>query len=116
MRVGSGPEASGRLVGSPVFKTGGRRSASPAGSIPVRLRYLRRHLLPEAWRAPDAPLAAQERAAGTSGEYPFVIMASPSPHQVGDRLWCRPVCNSVVAWSSQTIRSPALLLGLPSTT
>jgi hypothetical protein len=27
-------------VGSPVFKTGERRSASLAGSIPVRLRYL----------------------------------------------------------------------------
>src|SRR5215468_5026825 len=31
-------EASGHLVGSPVFKTGGRRTASSAGSIPVRLR------------------------------------------------------------------------------
>jgi hypothetical protein len=32
-------EASGHLVGPPVFKTGGRRAASSAGSIPVRLRY-----------------------------------------------------------------------------
>ena len=31
-------EASGHLVVPPVFKTGGRRSASSAGSIPVRLR------------------------------------------------------------------------------
>src|ERR1039457_6398175 len=37
--VGSAPEASRHLVGSPVFKTGGRRAASSAGSIPVRLRY-----------------------------------------------------------------------------
>ena len=35
------PEASGCLVAPPVFKTGGRRSASSAGSIPVRLRHLR---------------------------------------------------------------------------
>ena len=32
-------EASGHLVVPPVFKTGGRRAASSAGSIPVRLRY-----------------------------------------------------------------------------
>src|SRR5215467_7442337 len=37
-RVTSAPEASGCLVAPPVFKTGGRRFASPAGSIPVRLR------------------------------------------------------------------------------
>jgi len=36
--VGSGPEASGCLVAPPVFKTGERRAASLAGSIPVRLR------------------------------------------------------------------------------
>ena len=49
-------EASGCLVVPPVFKTGGRRAASSAGSIPVRLRYLRERqlragqprLLPEA--------------------------------------------------------------------
>ena len=40
LRVMSRSEASGHLVGSPVFKTGGRRSASSAGSIPVRLRQL----------------------------------------------------------------------------
>ncbi len=39
--VTSAPEASGCLVAPPVFKTGGRRDASPAGSIPVRLRYRR---------------------------------------------------------------------------
>jgi hypothetical protein len=37
-RVASAPEVSGCLVAPPVFKTGGRRVASPAGSIPVRLR------------------------------------------------------------------------------
>jgi hypothetical protein len=37
-RVTSAPEASGCLVAPPVFKTGGRRVASSAGSIPVRLR------------------------------------------------------------------------------
>ena len=37
-RVTSAVEASGCLVVLPVFKTGGRRVASPAGSIPVRLR------------------------------------------------------------------------------
>jgi hypothetical protein len=32
-------------VAPPVFKTGGRRSASPAGSIPVRLRHqAKRHV------------------------------------------------------------------------
>lgn len=31
-------EASGRLVGPPVFKTGERQILSLAGSIPVRLR------------------------------------------------------------------------------
>jgi L-seryl-tRNA(Ser) seleniumtransferase len=36
--VTSSPEVSGCLVAPPVFKTGGRRIASPAGSIPVRLR------------------------------------------------------------------------------
>ena len=41
-RVPSAPEASGCLVAPPVFKTGGRRSASSAGSIPVRLRYQRK--------------------------------------------------------------------------
>ncbi len=39
-RVTSALEASGCLVAPPVFKTGGRRFASPAGSIPVRLRQL----------------------------------------------------------------------------
>ncbi len=39
--VGSAAEASGCLVAPPVFKTGGRRAAPSAGSIPVRLRYLR---------------------------------------------------------------------------
>jgi hypothetical protein len=38
-----GAEASGCLVAPPVFKTGGRRFASPAGSIPVRLRWPLRH-------------------------------------------------------------------------
>ena len=38
-RVMSAPEASGCLVAPPVFKTGGRRFASSAGSIPVRLRH-----------------------------------------------------------------------------
>ena len=37
-RVTFAPEASGCLVAPPVFKTGVRRSASQAGSIPVRLR------------------------------------------------------------------------------
>jgi hypothetical protein len=37
-RVTSAPEASGCLVAPPVFKTGGRRAAPSAGSIPVRLR------------------------------------------------------------------------------
>src|SRR6266851_4947124 len=37
-RVKSALEASGCLVAPPVFKTGGRRAASSAGSIPVRLR------------------------------------------------------------------------------
>jgi hypothetical protein len=37
-RVASAAEASGCLVAPPVFKTGVRRSASQAGSIPVRLR------------------------------------------------------------------------------
>jgi hypothetical protein len=32
-------EASGRLVGPPVFKTGERPIRSLAGSIPVRLRH-----------------------------------------------------------------------------
>jgi hypothetical protein len=41
-RVTFAPEASGCLVAPPVFKTGVRRSASQAGSIPVRLRYLHR--------------------------------------------------------------------------
>jgi hypothetical protein len=36
----AGKEASGHLVVPPVFKTGGRRAASSAGSIPVRLRHL----------------------------------------------------------------------------
>ena len=36
--VASAAEASGCLVALPVFKTGGRRVASSAGSIPVRLR------------------------------------------------------------------------------
>src|SRR5215469_5641167 len=57
--VTSAPEASGCLVAPPVFKTDGRRSASPAGSIPVRLRRLpslspergRRALIPAStWR------------------------------------------------------------------
>ncbi len=34
-------EASGCLVAPPVFKTGERCAAALAGSIPVRLRYLR---------------------------------------------------------------------------
>jgi hypothetical protein len=38
-------EASGHLVGSPVFKTGERRATPLAGSIPVRLRYLRKRRL-----------------------------------------------------------------------
>ncbi len=37
-RIGSSSEASGHLVGSPVFKTGGTEHLGPAGSIPVRLR------------------------------------------------------------------------------
>jgi hypothetical protein len=37
-RVTSAAEASGCLVAPPVFKTGVRRFASQAGSIPVRLR------------------------------------------------------------------------------
>ena len=37
-------EASGHLVVPPVFKTGGRRAAPSAGSIPVRLRH---HRLPD---------------------------------------------------------------------
>src|SRR5437764_7364373 len=41
--VWSGAEASGYLVGPPVFKTGERRAAALAGSIPVRLRCLREH-------------------------------------------------------------------------
>jgi hypothetical protein len=32
-------EVSAFLVGAPVFKTGGRCSAPPAGSIPVHLRH-----------------------------------------------------------------------------
>ena len=39
-QVTSAPEASGCLVAPPVFKTGVRRAASQAGSIPVRLRHL----------------------------------------------------------------------------
>jgi len=35
------PEASGCLVAPPVVKTGERRTAALAGSIPVRLRHLR---------------------------------------------------------------------------
>ena len=38
---GSTLEASGRLVGPPVFKTGERLIQSLAGSIPVRLRQPR---------------------------------------------------------------------------
>ncbi len=36
--LGHPREASGRLVGPPVFKTGERLTQSLAGSIPVRLR------------------------------------------------------------------------------
>jgi hypothetical protein len=43
-RVTSAAEASGCLVAPPVFKTGGRRFASSAGSIPVRLRHPAREL------------------------------------------------------------------------
>src|SRR6266576_1218941 len=57
-RVTFAPEASGFLVAPPVFKTGGRRSASPAGSIPVRLRIGS----PSAWAPPPGngrrPVAA----------------------------------------------------------
>ena len=35
------PEASGHLVGPPVFKIGGTESLGAAGSIPVRLRRAR---------------------------------------------------------------------------
>jgi hypothetical protein len=38
LRVASAPEASGRLVAPPVFKTGEPCTARLAGSIPVRLR------------------------------------------------------------------------------
>ena len=37
-------EASGRLVGPPVFKTGEGSMRSLAGSIPVRLRFYSMHL------------------------------------------------------------------------
>jgi hypothetical protein len=40
------PEASGCLVAPPVFKTGERRAAALAGSIPVRLRHLRKRAQP----------------------------------------------------------------------
>ena len=40
-RIRSAAEASGCLVAPPVFKTGERRAASLAGSIPVRLRHSR---------------------------------------------------------------------------
>jgi len=49
-RVTSPPEASGCLVAPPVFKTGGRRAASSAGSIPVRLRHLRKHHSGGCWQ------------------------------------------------------------------
>src|SRR5215469_1445780 len=55
--VTSAPEASGCLVAPPVFKTDGRRSASPAGSIPVRLRRLP-SLSPERGRLALIPSAA----------------------------------------------------------
>src|ERR1700733_5339681 len=38
-----GVEVSAFLVGAPVFKTGGRCSAPPAGSIPVHLRHQLKH-------------------------------------------------------------------------
>lgn len=39
-RVGSSVEASGFLVGPPVFKTGEAEYLGLAGSIPVRLRHM----------------------------------------------------------------------------
>ena len=75
-RVTSAAEASGCLVAPPVFKTGGRRFASPAGSIPVRLRSF-----DAAWEWPPAG-------------------------GVGSRLWTRAVtcreptsCSPTPAWS-----------------
>src|SRR6185369_2342940 len=53
-------EASGYLVGPPVFKTGERRAAALAGSIPVRLRYLRSYQVPTR----PAPAAYRRPIAG----------------------------------------------------
>ena len=53
-------EASGRLVGPPVFKTGERLIQSLAGSIPVRLRHACENLALSNlhWRALEANLIA----------------------------------------------------------
>src|SRR5205814_7435644 len=62
-QVTSAPEASGCLVAPPVFKTGVRRAASQAGSIPVRLRQC-----PDLRRRPEQLLAGSRKGLSYQGK------------------------------------------------
>ena len=62
-------EVSAFLVGAPVFKTGGRCSAPPAGSIPVHLRHRRPHPACRWWecaRGPAPSVALSVLVSGSS--------------------------------------------------
>ena len=68
-------EASGRLVGPPVFKTGERPTRSLAGSIPVRLR----HFLAKCGRQDSLSGAACPQDGRTLGSRVYSVDARRGP-------------------------------------
>ena len=89
-------EASGCLVVPPVFKTGGRRAASSAGSIPVRLRDALTH-------------AADHRS--VSGSIPFPLSRPEWPSTEEGERQCHRGSFSYCWWSQSALASLAWASG-----
>src|SRR6516164_10525728 len=101
-------EASGCLVVPPVFKTGGRRAASSAGSIPVRLR--------DALAWVDAqPRSGERRASAVAAASTAAVHTNVGAAAVGLRRLDPALIRSIRAnTSAQWERSASLAARRPA--